>query len=85
MFVRDLVVLGGVLVNLELAGDGRILPLNFNGLARLDVDGLVLLVQLIAGCGFQLAEVQPPFALDREIVDVNVPFVVRAVLDLLRN
>ena len=41
---RNVVGFSSVLVDLDLAGDGGVLPLNLNSLARLDIDSLVLLV-----------------------------------------
>ena len=75
----DLVVLGGILVDLELAGDGGVFPLDFHSLARLDIDRLVLFVQLIARCGFQLTDEQLALALHSEVVDIDVSRIVRGV------
>jgi hypothetical protein len=76
----DLVVLGGVLADLELPGDGGVLPLDLRRFPGLDVDGLVLLVQLVAGGGLQFTNIQPALALNSEVVDVNIALVVRGVL-----
>ena len=76
----DLVVLGSILADLELPGDGGVLPLDLRRFPGLDVDGLVLLVQLVAGGGLQFTNIQPALALNSEVVDVNIALVVRGVL-----
>ena len=66
-------------MDLELACDGHVLPGDLNGLTRLDVDGLVLLVQLVAGSRFQFTNKQLALALYGEVVDVDVAAIVRGV------
>ena len=76
----DLVVLSGVLVDLELACDGCVLPLNFHRFTGLDIDGLVLLVQLIAWGCFQLADEQLALALNGEVIYIDVALIVGGIL-----
>ena len=64
----------------DLARNGGVLPHDLHGPARLDVNGLVLLVQLVPRGRLQLADVQPTLALHGEVVDIDIPLVVRAVL-----
>ena len=45
---RDLVILGSILVNLDLAGDGFVLPFDFDSLASSDIDRLHLGVHIVA-------------------------------------
>ena len=66
-------------MDLELARDGGVFPLNLYRFPWLDVDGLVLLVQLIAGGGFQFTDEQLALALDGEVVNVDVASIVRGV------
>ena len=76
----DLVILSGVLINLDLARDSGIFPLDLHGLARRDIDGLILLIQRVAGGGFQLSQIKATAQPARDLVNVNVAFIVRGVL-----
>ena len=76
----DLVILSGVLINLDLARDSGIFPLNLHGFARRDIDGLILLIQRVAGGGFQLSQIKAAAQPARDLVNVDVAFIVRGVL-----
>lgn len=68
----DLVILSGVLINLDLARDSGIFPLDLHGLARRDIDGLILLIQRVAGGGFQLSQIKAAAQPARDLVNVDV-------------
>src|SRR5699024_4123246 len=74
------VVLLSVFINLNLAGDGDVLPLDLNSVTGLDVDGLILLVQLIALCGLQLPDVEAALALGQRLINIDVAILVGGVL-----
>ena len=76
----DLVILSGVLINLDLARDSGIFPLDLHGLARRDIDGLILLIQRVAGGGFQLSQIKAAAQPARDLVNVDVALIVRGVL-----
>ena len=76
----DLVILSGVLINLDLARDSGIFPLDLHGLARRDIDGLILLIQRVAGGGFQFSQIKATAQPARDLVDVDISPVVRGVL-----
>ena len=76
----DLVILSGVLINLDLALDSGIFPLDLHGLARRDIDGLILLIQRVAGGGFQFSQIKAAAQPARDLVNVDVALIVRGVL-----
>lgn len=76
----DLVILSGVLINLDLARDSGIFPLDLHGLARRDIDGLILLIQRVAGGGFQLSQIKAAAQSAGDLVNVDVALIVRGVL-----
>ena len=76
----DLVILSGVLINLDLARDSGIFPLDLHGFARRDINGLILLIQRVAGSGFQLSQIKAAAQPARNLVNVDVALIVRGVL-----
>lgn len=76
----DLVILSGVLINLDLARDSGIFPLDLHGLARRDIDGLILLIQRVAGGGFQFSQIKAAAQSARDLVNVDISPVIRGIL-----
>ena len=62
-----------------MTGYCGVLPLNLHGLAWLDVDGLILLIQDVALRCLQFAQVHPAAQTVRDL-DVDVTFIVAGVL-----
>ena len=76
----DVVGLLSILVDLDLAGDGGVLPLDLNGVAGLHIDGLILLVQRIAlGC-LQFPDIEAALALGDGVVNIDVSVLVGGIL-----